>query len=165
MPSDFRRFVRDVVRGNGFSRLAEIGVWKGELSRILWSMESTKYLLMVDPFDARSTGMTERKTQLQLDEIYEKLQREKPITVEIMRMPSIRAAERVPDASLDFVFIDALHTLEAVMADIGAWVPKIREGGMIAGDDYSSRFPGVIAAVRECLPNHVHDGRVWACRP
>lgn len=164
MPFDFRIFVRDIVRDNDYRRLAEIGVWKGELSRMLWSMASTEYLLLVDPFNAASTGMTEYKTQKEMDAIYETLLRDKPVTTQIMRVPSIEAARYVSDASLDFVFIDALHTREAVTEDINAWLPKIRNGGMIAGDDYSSRFPGVIKAVCKCLPDHVQCDRVWSCR-
>lgn len=164
MESDFRTFVKGVVRGNDYRRLAEIGIWKGGLSRILWSMSSTEYLLLVDPFDAGSTGMTERKTQEQLDAIYESLLQVKPGNTEIVRVPSVEAARHVPDASLDFVFIDALHTYEAVTEDIAAWRPKIRAGGMIAGDDFTARFPGVIQAVRENLPAHIQEGRVWLCR-
>lgn len=163
MKFDFREFVKKTVRTNDYRRLAEIGVWRGELSRVLWSMKSTEYLLLVDPFDAAATGMTELVTQKQIDAMHDDLMKEKPETTKIMRMPSIEAAKKVPDASLDFVFIDARHTYQAVSGDICAWWPKIRRGGMIAGDDYGERFPGVALAVREYFPTHIHVNRVWLC--
>ena len=31
---------------------------------------------------------------------------------------------------------DALHTYEAVLADLRAWWPRLRRGGLLSGDDY-----------------------------
>src|SRR5690606_11229810 len=50
---------------------------------------------------------------------------------------SVAAAKHVPDGSLDFVYIDADHSYAGVRADIAAWRPKIRAGGIIAGHDYA----------------------------
>ncbi len=64
------------------------------------------------------------------------------------------AAAQQPDAGLDFVYIDANHSYEAVAADISSWFPKVRPGGFIGGHDYSvdlnpPPYPGVIQAVDE----------------
>jgi cephalosporin hydroxylase len=49
-----------------------------------------------------------------------------------------------------FVFLDALHDYESVKADIAAWLPLVRPGGVIAGHDYSpTDWPGVVQAVQE----------------
>lgn len=53
------------------------------------------------------------------------------------------------DGSLDFVYIDALHDYESVLADIKAWWPKVRVGGILAGHDFSHDWPGVMRAVKE----------------
>ena len=50
------------------------------------------------------------------------------------------------DGSLDFVFLDARDTFEDVQRDLAAWWPKLRPGGLLAGDDYA-HSPGVRAAV------------------
>lgn len=49
---------------------------------------------------------------------------------------SVEAADRFLDGACDFVFLDADHTHEAVRADIRAWLPKVRPGGVLAGHDF-----------------------------
>lgn len=65
-----------------------------------------------------------------------------------------------PDASLDFVWIDAIHLYDNVKADIEAWLPKVRKGGYIGGHDYSvGHENGIDRAVSELLPGYtVHNG-------
>jgi predicted O-methyltransferase YrrM len=66
--------------------------------------------------------------------------------VEAHRSTSVAAAPQFADGSLDFVFLDARHTFEAVQQDLAAWWPKLRPGGLFAGHDYQ-HWPGVRAAV------------------
>ena len=42
---------------------------------------------------------------------------------------------RTFDLSIDFLFIDADHSYEAVKADWNGWSPKVRKGGYIALHD------------------------------
>ena len=49
---------------------------------------------------------------------------------------SVRAAKLFADESVPFCFIDADHSYASVTADLHAWWPKVRAGGMIAGHDY-----------------------------
>ena len=65
------------------------------------------------------------------------------------RMTTNEAAGLFKDESLDAVFIDADHSYEAVKMDIQNWMPKVRKGGILAGHDYNSAWPGVIKAVNE----------------
>lgn len=75
-------------------------------------------------------------------------------TWDFIRMGSVEAAATFPNASLDFVFIDAAHDYENVLADIRAWWPKVKPGGVLAGDDYY--FRGVKRAVEDVnLPGFV----------
>lgn len=53
-----------------------------------------------------------------------------------IEMPSVQAAAMFEDESLDFVFIDADHSPQAVYDDLNAWWPKLRPGGLLAGHDY-----------------------------
>jgi hypothetical protein len=54
---------------------------------------------------------------------------------------------------LDWVHLDARHDYESVKADIKAWLPKVKSGGWLTGDDYDNdKWPGVVSAVKEMLP-------------
>jgi predicted O-methyltransferase YrrM len=45
---------------------------------------------------------------------------------------------------IDFLYVDADHSEEGCCADLEAWVPHVKPGGLIAGDDYDHpRYPGV----------------------
>lgn len=67
----------------------------------------------------------------------------------VHRQASDQAAAEFADRSLDFVMIDADHSYEAVLRDIGAWWPKMRPGGLLTGDDLRGSFPGVRQAITE----------------
>eukprot|EP01065_Artemidia_motanka_P018591 TRINITY_DN2190_c0_g1_i5.p1 TRINITY_DN2190_c0_g1~~TRINITY_DN2190_c0_g1_i5.p1 ORF type:complete len:308 (+),score=51.94 TRINITY_DN2190_c0_g1_i5:46-969(+) len=79
------------------------------------------------------------------------------------------------DESIDFIYLDALHTYEGLRDDILGWYPKVKKGGLIMFDDYQPEggalFPGVAKAVHEFLHNEslalqVLIGRVvWVMKP
>lgn len=74
-------------------------------------------------------------------------------TVSVLVSPSALAASLFADRSLDFVFLDAAHDYDSVKADIAAWLPKVRPGGWLAGDDFAPGvWDGVVRAVNELLP-------------
>lgn len=66
------------------------------------------------------------------------------------------------DGPVDFVYIDAAHDYESVKADIAAWWPKVKPGGILAGHDYCEAWPGVKKAVDEAFPNRQLTSKsVW----
>jgi predicted O-methyltransferase YrrM len=54
-------------------------------------------------------------------------------------MSSLDAATIVADAAFDMVFLDASHALADVSADLAAWMPKVRAGGVLCGHDCEVR--------------------------
>ena len=73
--------------------------------------------------------------------------------VQLVISDSISASRLFGDASLDWVHLDARHDYASVKADIEAWLPKIKHGGWLSGDDYDEhKWPDVVKAVRELLP-------------
>ncbi len=65
----------------------------------------------------------------------------------IMISDSSAASKDWEDSSLDLIYVDAAHEEDKVLLDLQAWWPKLKLGGVIAGDDYGdSVFPGVTAA-------------------
>jgi Methyltransferase domain len=72
---------------------------------------------------------------------------------------SITASGFFANRSLDWVHLDARHELQQVQADIRAWLPKVKVNGWLSGDDYDAvKWPGVVTAVRELLP----EARPWS---
>jgi predicted O-methyltransferase YrrM len=79
-----------------------------------------------------------------------------------IREPSQAGAERFANHTCDFVFIDADHTYEAVVADIAAWRPKMLPGGLLAGHDMNR--PPVVQAVQEAFGGRhrvTENGMSW----
>jgi len=88
--------------------------------------------------------------------------------VSLHNMSSVLAAKEIPD-DLDMVFIDAEHSYEACKEDIEAWLPKVRNGGIICGHDYCDDCPGIAQAVHECLGSEINleydgDVNIWWTR-
>jgi hypothetical protein len=75
---------------------------------------------------------------------------------------SVDASRMYEDGSLDFVMLDADHTLQSVRDDIAHWWPKVQKGGVLAGHDFSHYFPGVMRAALEAFPRlSVWRGSLW----
>lgn len=153
---------------------AEIGVFAGELSRRLLSRADLT-LYLVDSWTAEhnptyaasgdfhttlTQAQQERYYRITHDMIYFAGPRAR-----ILRKDSREAAKDIPDASLDFVFIDADHSYEGCKADIEAWRPKVKAGGFISGHDYENTdFPcwGVKKAVTELFGTpELGDNFTW----
>jgi hypothetical protein len=74
-------------------------------------------------------------------------------TIMLIIADSIAASQLFRDASLDWVHLDARHDYVSVKADIGAWLPKVKPGGWLSGDDYDEvKWPEVVRAVGDLLP-------------
>ena len=54
-----------------------------------------------------------------------------------IKLSSMEASKLYQDGSLDFVFIDADHSYDAVKTDVETWLPKIKKDGYIGGHDYT----------------------------
>jgi predicted O-methyltransferase YrrM len=60
------------------------------------------------------------------------------------------------DIRPDMVFLDASHDYESVKADILAWMPLLRPGGVLCGHDYDPpHWMGIKQAVDELIPDRV----------
>lgn len=133
---------RDVVvaraRTEGWGIGAELGVGSGLLFERLLSECPDLFLIGVDTFNRNDRAARVFGVAMQFRE-----------RCTVHQCTTVEAAERIPDDSLDFVFIDAGHSYEAVTADIRAWWPKVKVGGWFGGHDYHEHHPGVIRAVTE----------------
>ena len=81
--------------------------------------------------------------------------------VSLIVSDSSTAASFFADRSIAWVHLDARHDREHLIADIGAWLPKVQSGGWLSGDDYDEvKWPEVIATINETLP----DARPWSVK-
>lgn len=139
---------------------AEIGVFAGDMSRQLLD-RSDLQLLMVDSWEGDGKAYAGDSgdwhsglTQTKQDDYRASAQRVASASGRgsIIAARSGEAAKFVADGTLDFVFIDADHSYDGVKADIAAWLPKLKPGGLLSGHDYDNpEFPkfGVARAVDE----------------
>lgn len=107
-------------------------------------------------------------TQKEIDSFYNKFKEEmkdKPF-VDIYRGYSFDVVKKFPDEFFDLVYIDADHTYNACLRDIRDWYPKVKNGGLLLGDDYVKGYKakftrvrfGVVEAVQTFLEEkHLED--------
>lgn len=157
-----------IINAEGYVRGVEIGCGKGLNAEELMKLCARLHLIGVDywPADYPNQDGTPRGIQRQriVEKKYKHVLRKFADRIELIRKPSLEAAAEFEDGSLDFVFIDADHSYEGCKADIEAWAPKVRSGGLIAGHDYNKHaFPGVVQAVREAFAGRfkAETDHVW----
>jgi hypothetical protein len=158
------RFRWEIIGGicmlNGYRNGAELGVSKGRFTTFLCSSMFDMRMLCVDLWAPQPDNLgegAETYSTWDHEQSYRefKVLRDKWFSnrVTIWRRHSVEAAKDVTDGSLDFVFIDADHSYKGCKADIEAWEPKVRVGGMVSGHDYDPiKWPGVVKAVDEIYP-------------
>lgn len=105
----------------------EVGVHQGVNARSIIASWQGRMLHLVDPWKATPRFFDNEIAQL--------VQEFEPRII-AHRALSLDAAPTFQDEFLDFVYIDADHTYEAVLADLKAWYPKVRHGGILCGHDY-----------------------------
>jgi len=140
----------------------EVGVWKGSCSERLLSLLPKLTLYMVDRWTVYTKDERDRdkvsqmckSKQASFDSAYmmarQKVKKYGKRAV-ILKTDSIDASDMFGQASVDFVFLDGDHSYEGLIADIDAWLPKIKPGGWLCGHDYTEKGkrPGITKAVKE----------------
>lgn len=147
----------------GFQSGAEVGVERGHYSEVLCQQNPGVRLLCVDAWQAYR-GYRDHVRQAKLDRFYaETAARLAPYKATLVRQFSTEAAKDVPDGSLDFVYIDGNHNIENVIADLAAWSPKVRPGGIVAGHDFlPHRWPNQMHVVQALHAwTDAYDIRPW----
>ncbi len=167
-PLTYSHFARSIRDGGIF---VEVGSWKGRssvyMAHELRSLGKRVSFFCIDTWEGSPENVDDPWVRAgSLFDLFLENTREYGDLITPVRKPSVEAARDFADGSIDIVFIDACHEYESVKADIAAWLPKIRPGGVIAGHDYLWRDDNPVKnAVEESFhPSNilVHRGEnVW----
>ena len=115
----------------------EVGTHRGEFAAELLQRWGGQRLFCVDPW-SNPPGYDDPAGRGDRHED-ERMAREnlKPYggRVQFVVDTSLNAAKRFENGAFDFIYIDADHRRECVLADCLAWWPKVRRGGILAGHD------------------------------
>jgi len=178
-PDSVVRLVKEHI--NDPRQGCEVGVWKGLTSRHFLQELPNLHLLMVDCYreftveEAPVTLGIDPPTQAETNKIMllalattQEFRDRRTLIIS----DSLEASKCIRDEFLDFVFIDAFHTYEAVRFDIQTWFPRVKTGGLVCGHDYGGwrgqrgATCGVNLAVDEFGKSRGYEigimpGRVW----
>lgn len=150
-------------------RIAEVGSWKG-MSTAVFAKTSRNFNGCVFAIDhwKGNNGVPHHK-QSQVVDVFTVFRDNMQIlglnNVFPLVMDSLKAASVFGDHSLDLVFIDADHTYRAVRADLEAWIPKVKSGGIICGHDCQEYFTKLGPYI-EVVNRHLEDIAIpGVCHP
>lgn len=136
----------ELIDRAGFKTAVEVGVNLGQFSYHLLKYSKLSLLLAVDSYRGKY-----KKAMRGAQSLLE------PYVADgrcyLMRMGSAEAAQTKSYCRFDFVYIDAAHDEASVAADLAAWAPLVRPGGILAGHDYCDAHKGVIQAVNKFASN------------
>lgn len=132
--------------------IIQIGAWHGKSSRAISdNMGEGSQLIDVDSFNGSSGEPDQHATakerqgdhcfQWYWDNQYELIMQGRVIP---MRMQSVNAAHTLAHRGIkaDMIFIDGDHSAEGIKTDVEAWLPLLKEGGVICGHDYYKESEG-----------------------
>lgn len=140
--------------------IAEVGVFKAQFSDILLEVLRPAQMFLIDTFEINDYIAGEFTADQHFDHIQKKYAH--AANVFLLQNLSWEGLDLLPDDSLDYIYIDADHTYEGVKKDIDVAYQKIRNGGIIQFNDYTTYSPceqmeyGVLAAVNEFIESHPH---------
>jgi len=123
----------------------EVGVQNAKFAMTIMEKWEGKQLILVDawrPLDDHldCSRVSEHEFANQLSRTRRRMKRYGN-RVRIIQALSVEAAATIPDGHLDFVYIDANHAYLSCKADLAAWWPKLKMGGLFAGHDYYNASP------------------------
>lgn len=150
--------------------VAEIGVAEGTFSREILARVGPDRLHLIDPWEFQ--GRDDYKNDVygnvaasEQQSRYEKVGATFAPEIArgqvvLNRAYSLEAADSFADGQLDWIYLDALHSREAVAEDLLVYKDKIKPGGFILGHDYTNHMPaqragfGVVEAVNNFAIEH-----------
>jgi len=136
-------FWSSLINRMGYTRCAEVGVWKGEFAEnILRNCPSIQEYIMIDSW--RHLPGWNKPFNISDDEFKNVFQTAVDSTSfasdrrRILRGTTLEMQKEIEPGCLDFIYIDGDHSLRGIVIDALVMWEKLKEGGMLAGDDFTS---------------------------
>ena len=125
------------------ARMAEVGVYRGDFAaHLLQHCGGLKTYYMIDPWRQLPdwNKPANKRTRIFRRYLAETMQKTEEWSHKrvVLRGRTVRVAGKIPDESLDFAYIDGDHTLRGITIDLQTAYAKVRPGGWIGGDDFTT---------------------------
>jgi hypothetical protein len=131
----------------------EVGVRAGEFSKVILDKWNGERFIAVDAWRhlpdyrdmANTTDEEHHKFKMMTRDVLAAAASRTGLATHMLEMLSRDAATHLasyfspparPDVELDFVYLDADHSFDAVWQDLCLWEPLVKKGGIISGHDY-----------------------------
>jgi Methyltransferase domain len=115
----------------------EVGTANGTYALEILRNTNIKELVCVDPYQSYES-FNDALNFVDMEGMYQRAKDalgQFGARSKLLRDFSTDAAMKFNDDSLDFVYVDGNHQSKWVEADLYAWWPKVRSGGILFGDD------------------------------
>lgn len=146
MRSSFQFFLERI-------KCVEVGVGGGANALMMLTALPHARFFLVDSYDVNNSTFqfghvfTGEERDKFIEDVKQKLAPAGDGRIEWLIEDSVAASNRFSDEYFDYVYIDAQHEYDAVGRDISAWLPKVKKGGVIGGDDCGEA--GVKQAIKD----------------
>lgn len=143
---------------------AEIGVYKGNFSKIIFRTTQPKRLHLIDPWKyhpqkkyIKALFGGQAGGQEEMDKIYSSVRKRFSKLIEdkkviLHRKTSYEANKQFKNEYFDWIYIDGNHDYHYAKRDLETYFNKVKSGGFLTGDDYKKGTwfkKGVMKAVDE----------------
>jgi Methyltransferase domain len=133
----------ELLRAVNAQTMVEVGVWKGDFAReILERCEFIEKYYMIDPWEHLPDWNKPFNVSREMfDEVYDEAMNKTDFASSkriVLRGRTKEVIDDIPDNSIDFAYIDGDHTLRGITIDLIKLLPKVKEEGLIGGDDFTN---------------------------
>lgn len=152
-----RKIISENINNRLPAECVEVGSWVGRSALLL--SEYFYRVYCVDTFDGRTAKDWIGNTVYSQEEIFGTFLCNTKSRLMTTIVPCVGTSEFWAfrfSRKVEMVFIDGDHSYEGCKADITAWTPHVRPGGLMMWHDYGWH-EGVTRAVDELFPNRITE--------
>ena len=134
-----------IIQESGARTVLELGVLTGKFAeKLLRASPQIERYIMLDPWRHLDSWNTPtNNTQPKFDKFFGDAMERTDFAKDrraVLRGTTLEVIGQIEDASLDLAYVDGDHTLRGVVIDLIRVFPKVKDGGILGGDDF---FPSI----------------------